>query len=337
LGSYPTDRKFLQIILKIIFTIRLIAGTLITLSSTNWISAWIGLELNLISFIPLIIDNSNQRRREAGLKYFLVQTLGSVFILLSSILIVIFNYNNVGIITVYAPIMLALALKIGAAPLHFWFPATIQGITWSNCFLLMTWQKLAPLSLFLRLNTTLIIFMALASSITGAIGGFNQPYIRKLLAYSSINHLGWLLTSTLINEKMILIYFRIYRTLNLAVIFILNYFNVSHLSQIQGHDNSNNTNILLTTNLLSLGGIPPFLGFIPKWIIITQIIGKTPVLVTILTLSSLITLYFYLRIGYLTIIKSANSSPMQDIKPNKSIIILTIISALPIIIITPLI
>lgn len=283
------------------------------------------------------MQKSNQQSREAALKYFLTQTFASIFLLFSRILLLIFNYRNIIIVLRTSLLILALGLKIGAAPLHFWFPATVQGLSWTNCFILMTWQKLAPLFLITTISSSILPILAVTSSLVGALGGFNQTLLRKILAYSSINHLGWLITTTIIREKILIIYFLIYVVLNITVIYILNNININHLSQIPSQNKSNNTSILLATNLLSLGGIPPFLGFLPKWIIISQIITKIPLQVFLITISSLLTLYFYLRITYTLLIKSPAHAPIQEIFANKLIFCITIISTTSILFVAPII
>lgn len=275
---------------------------MIAISSTSWFRIWIGLEINLLSFIPLIINSKNLFSSESSLKYFLIQALASAIFLFSVILFYLFlNFKFYLIYYNFILISSTIILKRGTAPFHFWFPRVIEGLNWHSNFLLITWQKLAPLiilSYCLRLN--LLIIIIFSSMLFGSLGGINQTSLRKLIAFSSINHLGWIISGMLNNERIWIIYFLFYRLLNLSVIFMLNNFKLFNLNQTFKIFNSNNLiNISLFILFLSLGGLPPFLGFFPKWLIIELII-KSNIITTLIFMLfiTLITLYFYLRLTY---------------------------------------
>lgn len=168
----------------------------------------------------------------------------------------------------------ALLIKIGAAPFHFWFPEIIEGINWINRLILITWQKIAPIILIsytLKISNYIFIIIIL-STLIGRIGGLNQIRLRKILAYSSINHIGWIIRTFLNNEIIWILYFIIYSVISLTLTLMFNNFNIFFLKQIYLLIRKNyiiKFRILL--NILSLGGLPPFLGFLPKWIIIQNL------------------------------------------------------------------
>nr|ALC75240.1 NADH dehydrogenase subunit 2 [Drosophila melanogaster] len=285
---------------KILFITIMIIGTLITVTSNSWLGAWMGLEINLLSFIPLLSDNNNLMSTEASLKYFLTQVLASTVLLFSSILLMLKNNMNNEINESFTSmiIMSALLLKSGAAPFHFWFPNMMEGLTWMNALMLMTWQKIAPLMLISYLNIKyLLLISVILSVIIGAIGGLNQTSLRKLMAFSSINHLGW---SLMISESIWLIYFFFYSFLSFVLTFMFNIFKLFHLNQLfSWFVNSKILKFTLFMNFLSLGGLPPFLGFLPKWLVIQQLtLCNQYFMLTIMMMSTLITLFFYLRICY---------------------------------------
>lgn len=311
---------------------------MITLSSSSWIGIWIGLELNLLSFIPLIIRTNNLTSTESAIKYFLIQAFASLVFLFSSIIYVTkfsffnflnFNYENFIINS-------AIMLKLGAAPFHFWFPNIIDGLTWLNSLILLTWQKLAPLSIISYSSyNSIIIFFIIASTLIGAIGGLNQTSLRKLLAFSSINHIGWILIAEIYRNSLWLFYFLIYSILNFSIILVFKIFNLFHINQIFLF--KNNQLILkfcFFINFFSLGGLPPFLGFLPKWIIIENIIkSKLFFLTFIIVIAALITLFFYARLTFTAFLLSYPSIKWNFYKNNKIlnlywIIIFNIISIL---------
>nr|AVN68322.1 NADH dehydrogenase subunit 2 [Ectobius sp. Z254C] len=282
----------------------LMLGLLITISSNSWLGAWMGLEINLMSFIPIMSNSNNMFTTEASLKYFLIQTFASVsllFLILSkSFLENLFSLKIYPLTTI--TLMAPLLMKLGAPPFHWWFPSVMEGLSWNNCFILMTIQKLAPLSLisyFMIMNfATFMIIMT--SIIIGALGGFNQISIRKMLTYSSINHIGWILTAMSIGSNYWWMYFSIYTLLIITIISIIKPFQISLINQILlTMKNNSILKFLMFSSLLSLGGLPPFLGFLPKWIIIQSLTQNESYLLGILmTVFSLITLYYYLRISY---------------------------------------
>lgn len=282
----------------------LFLGTIIRISSSSWFRVWIGLEINLLSFIPLTIKLNNLFSSEASLKYFLTQALASSLLLFSIILFSFFiewktflNFNSkINII-----LASSLIIKTGMAPFHFWFPIVIEGLNWINNIILITWQKIAPIILLsFCLNNTFFYFSIIISVIFGSFGGLNQTSLRKLIAFSSINHLGWIAAGILNNQNIWKIYFIFYCFLSITVIFLFNRLKIFNLNQIFS---SFNFKYLIKTiifiPLLSLGGLPPFLGFFPKWLIIDLLVNINLFFLLIVIINfTLITLYFYLRVSY---------------------------------------
>lgn len=282
-----------------LYSFFLIIGTLISISSSSLFGIWIGLEINLISFIPIIINlESNKKRREASIKYFLIQALASAIVIFRSLYYYIYNgytFSNVPNIM----ITLALCLKLGIAPFHFWFPEVLEGLNWVNSLIILTWQKISPLvilSLFFYSN--MLISISLISAIIGAISGINQTSIRKILAYSSISHLGWIRSIIFFNSRLWINYFILYSISRFILCFSFWFLNLNYFSQLTLIKNTNEKFIIFI-NLLSLGGLPPLLGFLPKWLAIIVICENFPILLILIS-SSLITLYFYTRLCFST-------------------------------------
>nr|QNH69903.1 NADH dehydrogenase subunit 2 [Osmylus atomatus] len=288
---------------SMIFFLTLISGTLISISSNSWMGVWMGLEINLLSFIPLISNSKNILSNESSLKYFLVQVLASAILLFSVIMNSIFNGMNIFFYNDYIFILIlnsALLLKMGAAPFHSWFPGVMEGLSWFNNFFLMTWQKIAPMILLTYcINFKFITYIIMISVIIGAIGGINQTSLRKLMAYSSINHIGWMLSSLFISNLYWMIYFISYSLLSLSILYMFNYFNIFFFNQCYNILNfSPVMKFMMFFNFLSLGGLPPFLGFFPKWLLIQNLINNNMFMLTIMVTMTLITLFYYIRITY---------------------------------------
>lgn len=322
-----------------IYTI-LIIRTIFTIISPNWLIAWIILEINILRFIPLIIATKSNQETEASIKYFLSQALGSILILLGISIIyqpIIQNLPTWTIIT-------AIFIKLGIAPCHFWYPSVIASLSWINCLTLSTWQKLAPLSLLIitTYKTQSRIILAITASINALIGGImgiNQTHLRPLLAYSSIGHMGWITSILSINKSSFcIIYFIIYSLIVIPIFLIINIINSKTIKTIYNIFKINTiTAIIIAICLLSLAGIPPLTGFIPKLIIIFKLIETNYVILLFLLIGAYINLYYYLNITFNLIIRRTNISNKYQNKynynlPTTVIISTSILGILPLII-----
>nr|QUG09881.1 NADH dehydrogenase subunit 2 [Saturnia japonica] len=285
---------------KMFFIFVLFISTLISISSNSWFGCWIGLEINLLSFIPLISSPFNLLASEASLKYFLTQSIASInflfMILLKMILFKNFFIDNIISIMINS----SLLVKMGSAPFHFWFPNIVEGLSWFNNFILMTWQKITPMILLsYYFNKNFLYLVIIFNIMIGAIGGLNQTSLRKLMAFSSINNLGWMIFAIMISENLWIFYFFLYSFLiSIMYLFFFN-LNMFFINQLFINNINPYIKMNLLINFLSLGGLPPFLGFLPKWIMINFLMTNNFYLLTFLfIMTSLIIIFFYIRIIY---------------------------------------
>nr|AAS00868.1 NADH dehydrogenase subunit 2 [Hutchinsoniella macracantha] len=283
---------------QLFFVFGLILGILISISSSSWFGVWVGLELNLMSFVPLVTSVFNRLYSEAALKYFLIQAFGSV-ILLFSVLGYVFSSSLFFLIF----LMGSLLLKLGAAPFHFWFPNVMGGLSWMGVILLMVMQKITPFVMlnyiYLCVGDYLLIFLVM-SILVGSLGGLNQLLLRVLLAYSSIGHVGWMMGGILVSDVVWFLYFIIYSLCSLALILFFMWGDINCFSQLYGSLFFSYSYLLFIGLLLiSLGGLPPFLGFYSKWMVIFGLLNLNYSLICLfMVMFSLIVLYWYLRLGY---------------------------------------
>nr|ABC97339.1 NADH dehydrogenase subunit 2 [Lipaugus vociferans] len=293
---------------KFITTLSLFLGTTITISSNHWMMAWAGLEINTLAILPLISKSHHPRAIEASTKYFLVQAAASTLLLFSSMTNAWFtgqwDISQLTHSTSRILLTAALSMKLGLVPFHFWFPEVLQGSSLMTSLLLTTIMKFPPTVLcFLTsasLNPTLLSIMAIASTALGGWMGLNQTQTRKILAFSSISHLGWMIIILIYNPKLTLITFYLYALTTAAIFFTLNTTNALKLSSMMTtwtKAPSLTTTLMLT--LLSLAGLPPLTGFLPKWLIIQELTKQElTATATIISLLSLLGLFFYLRLAY---------------------------------------
>nr|YP_010615489.1 NADH dehydrogenase subunit 2 [Dodona adonira]WAT94159.1 NADH dehydrogenase subunit 2 [Dodona adonira] len=285
---------------KMFFIFILFFSTLISISSNSWLGCWMGLEINLLSFIPLISNSNNLFNSETSLKYFLTQSIASINFLFAILInfILFNNFENNFIISIL--INSTMLMKMGSTPFHFWFPNIMEGLSWLNCFILMTWQKISPMILLsYYMNINYLISIMILNVTIGALGGFNQTSLRKLMAFSSINNLGWMIAALMISENLWMFYLLVYSFLVMMMCFLFSMLNIFFLNQLYNFNMNYSIKISMLLNFFSLGGLPPFLGFFPKWIIINFMMNNNLFIISfIFVMMSLIMLFFYIRIMY---------------------------------------
>nr|ABD63992.1 NADH dehydrogenase subunit 2 [Xanthomixis zosterops] len=293
---------------KLVFTISLMLGTTITISSNHWITAWAGLEINTLAILPMISKSHHPRAIEAATKYFLTQATASTLVLFSSMTNAWFtgqwDITQLSNPTSCLILTSAIAMKLGLVPFHFWFPEVLQGAPLTTGLLLSTIMKLPPITLLFMtshsLNPTLLTCMAIMSTALGGWMGLNQTQARKILAFSSISHLGWMAIIMSYNPKLTMLNFYLYTLMTATVFLMLNSMKVTKLSTMMtAWTKTPSLNATLMLILLSLAGLPPLTGFLPKWLIIQELTKQSmaPAAMAI-SIMSLLGLFFYLRLAY---------------------------------------
>nr|AAF18921.1 NADH dehydrogenase subunit 2 [Liolaemus grosseorum] len=302
----------------------LATGTIITASSFHWMFAWLGLELNTLAVIPMITKQHHPRATEAATKYFLTQAAASAVILFAST-INAWQTGTWDITQLSTPassvlLTMALAMKLGLAPAHFWLTEVMQGTTMETAMVIATWQKLAPMAIIFttsnNLTSTMLLTMGVMSAIVGGWGGLNQTQLRKMMAYSSIAHLGWMAAISTMMTNILAINLIIYLLMTVTMFLMLTMTKSKTIQDLSlSWSMSPMITLFTTLTLLSLGGLPPMTGFIPKWLIIEELTlqNLTP-MATTMAMSALLSLYFYLRLTYTSTLTMSPNSTMTKHK-----------------------
>nr|AII02994.1 NADH dehydrogenase subunit 2 [Sus scrofa domesticus] len=300
------------------------SGTMLVMISSHWLLIWIGFEMNLLAMIPVLMKNFNPRATEAATKYFLTQATASMMPMMAIIINLLYS-GQWTITKMFNPVAmtmmtLALAMKLGLSPFHFWVPEVTQGISLQAGLLLLTWQKLAPLSVLCQIsqsiNPNLMLTMAMLSILIGGWGGLNQTQLRKIMAYSSIAHMGWMTAVLPYNTTMTILNLLIYITTTLAMFMLLIHSSATTTLSLSHTWNKMPiiTSLMMVT-LLSMGGLPPLSGFMPKWMIIQEMTKNESIIMpTLMAMTALLNLYFYMRLAYsssLTMFPSTNNMKMK--------------------------
>nr|QKI84841.1 NADH dehydrogenase subunit 2 [Aspidoscelis gularis] len=293
-----------------ILVLSLITGTLITMNSNHWLLAWLGLEINMMAIVPMISKTHHPRATEATIKYFLAQTGASLLMLFASSTnawyMGTWDITQLTNPTSCTTLTIALCMKIGLAPMHLWLPEVMQGTTLKMALIIATWQKLAPMSLILMTSNShsklLLMLMATLSIIIGGWGGLNQTQLRKIMAYSSIANMGWMVIILQQAPKLTTLTLLLYTMMTTTMFMTLTPQKTKTIKTIgTTWTLSPSLTIITMLTLTSLGGLPPMTGFMPKWLILEKLLSEnmTP-LATITAMATLLSLFFYLRLFYTT-------------------------------------
>ena len=321
-----------------------VLGMFIMISANDLILFYLGLELQSLSlYILASLDRENLKSNESGLKYFILSSLASGLLLYGcSILygfsgstnfeIIKLNTNTENIGTVFAMVfvLVGLAFKVSAVPFHMWTPDVYEGAPSSVTSFFAVVPKIAGIAVFIRFMQIpfgeiadqwqpILIFISLSSMILGAVAAIGQSNIKRLIAYSSIGHIGFALagisTNTLTGYSSSIAYITIYVIMNLGIfacIFLMKKDgryceNLTDLSGISKRHPMLSISLLII--LFSLAGIPPLAGFFAKFYIFMSVIeSKMYMLAIIGLLSTVISAFYYLRIIKIIYFDDANKS-----------------------------
>jgi NADH-quinone oxidoreductase subunit N len=309
-----------------------ILGMFFMVSSNDIILFYLGLELQSLSlYILASIDRDNLRSSESGIKYFVLSALSSGLLLYGCSLLYGFtgstnfdlianqlNKENTGAIFAMVFILVGLAFKVSAVPFHMWTPDVYEGAPTSITSYFAAVPKVAGLAVLIKFMfipfanillewQTIMIFISISSMILGAVAAIGQKNIKRLLAYSSIGHVGYALagvaTGAIAGYKSSIVYIAIYVIMNIGIFSCLYLLkkdgeykeNISDLSGISKKSPLLAISFLII--LFSLAGIPPLGGFFAKFYIFTAVIEQQMYTLAIIgLLTTVISAFYYLRI-----------------------------------------
>nr|WPS93625.1 NADH dehydrogenase subunit 2 [Rhipicephalus haemaphysaloides] len=265
--------------------------TILTSSSSNsWFIFWLMMEINMMSFIP-IINDFKSKNYNAMISYFIIQSFSSSLFFISSFQYSLFNSN-----LFFGLINISIFIKLGLIPFHFWLIMISESLTFYSLFILLTAQKMIPLLIIEKFMNSLMMPLFIFSTLMASIMAMKYKMIKKILIFSSISHQGWILC--LIAKKMNfwISYMLMYSIIIYAIIKNCKTVNMEMLSNLTSKKMTLKMKNSMIMSMMSLAGMPPFLGFFMKIMAIFFLMKMNLILMFILIASSLINLFFYLRI-----------------------------------------
>nr|AAS80070.1 NADH dehydrogenase subunit 2 [Platyceps najadum] len=306
----------------VIMTSIALSTTMIT-STTHWLMTWMCLEINTLSMIPMISKPNHPRATEAATKYYLTQTMASTALLFAATMNAL-NSSNWETHLTHEPsttiITMALMMKMAAAPFHFWLPDVSQGTTTLTTLTILTWQKIAPLMILLtthnKTNISMMLTFAILSITAGGLGSLNQTQLRKLMAFSSIAHTGWILATITMAPQISTLTFLIYTMTTIPVFLLMSLTTSSTIKDLGVvWTSSPNMMMVLSVTMLSLGGLPPLSGFMPKWLILNNMTSMNMITeATLMAMTSLLSLFVYMRLMYMSSMTLPPNTTLMPLK-----------------------
>ena len=328
-------------------------GMMLMISASNLMSMYLAIELQSLSlYVAAAIKRDSLSSAESGVKYFILGALSSGILLYGFSLIYGFTGSmsfdeinfyllkyenlNLGLIFGLVFVMVGLAFKVSAVPFHMWTPDVYEGAPNSVTAFFAIVPKIAAVALIYRFClvpfenfylewSQIVIFLSVASMFLGAIAAIAQSNIKRLLAYSSIGHIGYILIALVAaNEdgvKAASIYMFSYMIMNIAVFAILLSIKVKkeylvNIGDLKGLSKSNPiVSLSISIIMLSMAGIPPFIGFFGKFYVFIAAIENELYFLSILgVLASVISAYYYLRIIKIMYFDDNNSESLVIFK-----------------------
>nr|WRY72448.1 NADH dehydrogenase subunit 2 [Warodia biguttata] len=294
---------------KLLFLTTMCMGIIMSVSSNNWIMIWCGLEISLVSMTPLMI-NKSVNSSESMMKYFIMQSISSSMLMLGLMTMIMSGDYNYGYM-----VTTALMIKMGVAPFHNWVLTVLEGLECIMIIIMLTINKIAPITLMSYLNSTFNMIILL-TAMTGALLGLNQSSMKKIIGYSSIFNMAFIL-AVIKYSSMWFYYLIIYSVLISYLLIYMNQYKISFINQMAFSEKMENK-ISLWMNMLSMGGMPPLIGFSIKYMVMVYMItNKMNFLMTFMVMASLLVMFYYLRMSFMALMSNSLIQKNKLLKINK--------------------
>uniref|UniRef100_UPI0030FEC566 NADH dehydrogenase subunit 2 n=1 Tax=Amblyomma calabyi TaxID=3065602 RepID=UPI0030FEC566 len=274
---------FFKILMKWLILITI----LISISCNSWFIYWLMMEMNLLFFIP-ILNSKKISDSNSMITYFVIQSFSSTIFMMS---VLMFLFTS----TMKMLIIISMMIKLAIIPFHFWMISMSEMLNFDSLFLILSFQKFIPMYILSKFNHPYLSVFALISSIMGSMMALNSKMIKKMLIFSSISHQGWMIMLFLMKSKFWFMYLTMYTFLIFKITKLMKMLKFNYISNFSNLNMNSWNKISLIMMMMSLGGMPPFIGFFMKIISILILLTNLNFSIIILIISSMINIYFYLN------------------------------------------
>nr|YP_010708694.1 NADH dehydrogenase subunit 2 [Patelloida saccharinoides]WCR50860.1 NADH dehydrogenase subunit 2 [Patelloida saccharinoides] len=281
------------------------------MSAKSWVAVYLGLILNMVGVVPLLASTKGVGWAvgEAVSKYFLVQAVGTLVFTFGGFLSTCALVPGKGGYLGGLLLTVGLLIKLGMWPFHVWVPGVLMGLSWGGCWVLMTWQKVVVYVVIVSVISQwgceshiqmFLVWSVMGTCVVGAVGGLGQTNIRSLLAYSSMLHSGWGLMGAMCGGMTLGFYLVTYIVAVTTLILLFSKADVRGVQSLALKHSGVGEVVPLALGVLVLQGMPPFIVFFGKWVVLSSWVGNgfSMVPVVVILGSTALGLYYYLSVVY---------------------------------------
>nr|WRK21375.1 NADH dehydrogenase subunit 2 [Xestocephalus sp. n. C ZLL-2024a] len=303
---------------KMMFMNTMTIGIMMSICSNSWMMIWAGLEMSLMSFMPLM-EKEKVLSTESSIKYFIIQSVSSSMMILGLIM----SMKK----TSWLLISYSMLIKMGTSPFHMWMISVSEGLTYMNLFILLTITKIPPMTI-MSYDLTENPIMSMMSLIMGSMMGLNQTSTRKILTYSSIFNMGFMLMMTKSTSNW-MTFLLIYSTMLAMTMKMMNMMSISYMNQMSINNQKITSKMNMWIMMMSMSGLPPSMGFMNKLMIIELMMQKNQLMMsTTMIMTSLVVSFYYTRMMFSSLLFQSTTTKWQTKMTNKMLISMSTMSML---------
>uniref|UniRef100_UPI0030FE75F0 NADH dehydrogenase subunit 2 n=1 Tax=Salurnis marginella TaxID=1453305 RepID=UPI0030FE75F0 len=266
----------------------IILTSMMAISSNIFMMSWMSMEINMIAFLPLM--SKSMKMKDQLMKYFIIQSLASSMLLISMLI----NSSNETPVSSSIMLLSSLMMKMGLMPMHIWMPMIMNSMSWENCIIMTTIQKIIPITLTTQLSSMKMMYMPMIISLIMApINAITHLSMKKIMSFSSISNTPWMINSLMNSKMQFSMFMMIYTTITMMMMTKLKKMNIMFINQTNELTKTQKTSMLIM--IMSMSGMPPTTGFLPKWLILQTTVSISMSMSMSMIVSSIVSTFIYMK------------------------------------------
>nr|YP_010983049.1 NADH dehydrogenase subunit 2 [Haemaphysalis warburtoni]WOH23038.1 NADH dehydrogenase subunit 2 [Haemaphysalis warburtoni] len=263
---------------------------MVTISSNFWFIFWIMMEMNMMMFI-IIMKNNKMENCFSMIMYFIVQSFSSILFFMGA------SFSSINTTFLIEFFMnLSILIKLAMIPFHYWLISISEILDFNSFLIILSAQKIIPLFILTKIKMEISFFISLISLMFSSVMAFNLKMFKKILIFSSISHQSWMIILIFFSSNFWISYMAIYFIMINSIIEILKKNNSNSMNNLFLKKMSMNEKMSMFLSMMSLGGMPPFVGFFIKFLALLILIKSSKIILAILIVTSLINIFIYIRL-----------------------------------------